>query len=202
MNDNEQIAQFNASSFEWPSSTRMELMAVVSLISILPVQSNINIFIDSNNIIEKYKKLKNQTSYRKKKKVINYNLWEIFFWIEKKLSINIVFNKVKAHSGNKLNDKADILAKLGTEKPSFRINDVLIEQKANLAWLEFSIDKNPREFIKEVNNIRIDNKLEHLNRLTDLSTDHNDITYEFINYKDEKSDTGFFSIKRRQHKIF
>jgi hypothetical protein len=72
--DNKQIVQFHASSFEWPSSTRMELLAVVSLISTLPAHSSINIFTDSNNVIEKYKKFKSYILYRKKKKIMNFNL--------------------------------------------------------------------------------------------------------------------------------
>src|SRR5215208_5585365 len=102
--------------------------------------------------------------YRKKKKIVNYNLWEILFWIKKEFSLHISFIKVKAHSGNELNDKADTLAKLGSRKLSLKVNDVIIGQKANLAWLEFTVDKNPQEFIKEVNNIRTNMQLDKLNR--------------------------------------
>jgi hypothetical protein len=74
LKENNEIANFNASSFEWPSSTRMELMAVVSLISSLPSGSSINIHTDSNNIITKYNKLKQFMPYRKQKKVVNFNI--------------------------------------------------------------------------------------------------------------------------------
>ena len=202
VNGDNKVAQFNASSFEWPSSTRMELLAIVSLISILPSESKINIFTDSNNVIEQYKKLNRCMSYRKKKKIINYNLWEILLWIEKEFALHITFTKVKAHSGNKLNDQADYLAKSGMSKLALRINDVAINQKVNLAWLEFSVDKNPREFIKNVNNIRIDNQLENLNRMKSLNNVDKDTALGFINYKDENADLGFFSLKDDHNKSF
>ena len=68
VHNQQNIVQFNASSFEWLLSTCMELMAVVSLISTLPLNSDINIFTDSNNMIEKYNKLDKHMSFRKKKK--------------------------------------------------------------------------------------------------------------------------------------
>src|SRR5581483_307010 len=193
---------FCASSFEWPSLTRMELLVVLSLISILPINFYINIFTDSKNVIDKYMKLKRHMSYRKKKKIVNYNLWEILLWIEKEFSLHISFTKVKAHSGNKLNDKADYLAKLGIEKLPLRVNDVIIEQKANLAWLKFTVDKNPRKFIKEINLIRTNMQLNELNRMKDLKDVHKDIAFGFINYKDEKTDSGFFSVKDDHIKSF
>jgi ribonuclease HI len=197
------IAQFNASSFEWPSSTRMEILAVVSLLSILPVESHINIFTDSNNVIKQYSKLKEMClSYRKRRKVINFNLWEILFWVEKEFSLKIRFTKVKAHSGHKLNDQADYLAKAGINRPSLRINDVVINQKASLAWLEFTVDKNPREFIKEVNLARIENQIENLNRVKSLHDIDKNTSLEFINHKEEKSDLGFFSLKDDNVKSF
>src|SRR6201992_3286334 len=197
-----QIAQFCASSFEWPSSTRMELLAVLSLLSTLPTHSSVNIFTDSKNVIDKYMKLKRHMPYRKKKKIVNYNLWEILFWVEKEFSLHISFTKVKAHPGKKLNDKADYLAKIGSEKLSLRVNDVIIGQKANLAWLEFTVDKNPREFIKEVDNIRSNMQLDKLNRMKELKDVHKDIAFSFINYKNEKTDSGFFNIKDDHIKSF
>ena len=202
VNNNNQVAEFCASSYEWPSSTRMELMAVTSLISTLPPNSTINIFTDSSNIIERYNSFNKHSSFRRSKKIINYNIWEILFWIKKEFSLNIKFTKVKAHSGHTLNDKADLLAKLGTSKLPLRINDVLINQKANLAWMEYTIDIGPRKFMKEVENLEKKLKFDNLNRIQELGDVDKQITLEFIDYKEEKQDLGFFSLKDDNIKSF
>jgi ribonuclease HI/transcription elongation factor Elf1 len=203
ISNNSQVAQFYASSFNWPSSTRMELMAVVSLLCTLPFNSSINIYTDSNNIIEKYKHLNKIISFRKKRKIVNYNLWEILFWIQKELALKINFFKVKAHSGDLFNDKADNLAKLGSnEKLPLRIKDIFITQKATLAWMEHSVDIDPQKFINNVNNNRIEIGLNNLNRMNNLLNVDKDMSIDFINYIDEKHNQGFFSLKDDNTKSF
>jgi ribonuclease HI len=203
LKDEKVLAEFCASSFEWPSSTRMELMAVISLISVLPLNSTINIFTDSKNIIDTYNRLSHYMSFRKKRKIINYNLWELFFWILKEFSITLKFHKVKAHSDNIYNNRADILAKIGADKLSLRINDMAINQKATLAWMEFSVEIDPRLFVKKVNYERIDIKIDNLNRMKGKTDEiDKEISFNVLEHKDEKKDLGFFNLKDDQTKSF
>ena len=77
------LTEFNAASKAWPSSTRMELLAVLTLVSILPQNSEIIIRTDSNNVITKFKKFKGNITFRKKIKENNLVFWKILFDIIK-----------------------------------------------------------------------------------------------------------------------
>ena len=141
--DESPFEKFYASSYEWPSSTRMELLAVITAISILPQNSKLTIYTDSANVITKYQFLLNEKSFRRKRKLPNFNLWDILFTIIKKLNISLFFEKVKAHSGDIFNDQADSLAKLGVSAPKLMINSAALDTKATLGWFEFAVDINP-----------------------------------------------------------
>ena len=146
------LTEFNVASKAWPSLTRMELLAVLTLVSILSRNSEITIHTDSNNIITKFEKFKGNIIFCQKIKENNLVFWEVLFEILKRFNINIVFQKVKAHFGDKYNDRADTLAKLGCNMDRIDIeNNVLIE-RACLFWFDHCIDKNIRQFIKEINN--------------------------------------------------
>ena len=98
-----------------------------------------------------------------------FSFWKILFEIIKRFNIKVIFQKVKAHSGDIFNDRADILAKLGCNKDRIDIEDNILTERAHLFWFDH-IDKNIRQFVKEINNQRINIKLESLNRMKDLSS--------------------------------
>ena len=135
------LTEFNAASKAWPSSTRMELLAVLTLVSILPRNSEITIRTDSNNVITKFEKFKGNIVFRRKIKENNLVFWEVLFEIIKRFNINIVFQKVKAHSGDKYNDRADTLAKLGCNMDRIDIEDNILTERARLFWFDHCIDK-------------------------------------------------------------
>src|SRR5436190_3491450 len=77
------LTEFNAASKAWPSSTRMELLAVLTLVSILPQNSEITIRTDSSNVITKFEKFKGNITFRRKIKENNLVFWEVLFEIIK-----------------------------------------------------------------------------------------------------------------------
>src|SRR5436189_6441369 len=58
------LTEFNAASKAWPLSTRMKLLAVLTLVSILPQHLEITIHTDSNNVITKFEKFKGNITFR------------------------------------------------------------------------------------------------------------------------------------------
>src|SRR5436190_196496 len=80
-NETTPIAKFFKSSIGWPSSTRMELLAVVSIVSVLNKNSSVTLYTDSANVISKFDFLKKETIFRRKRKTPNHNLWDILFLI-------------------------------------------------------------------------------------------------------------------------
>ena len=61
----------------------MELLAVLTLVSILPQHSEITIRTDSNNVITKFEKFKGNITFRRKIKENNLVFWEVLFEIIK-----------------------------------------------------------------------------------------------------------------------
>ena len=110
----------------------MELMAVLTLIIVLPKHSKVEIHTDSNNVITKFSKFRNIISFRKKLKEKNLLLWELLFEVIKRFDINVKFKKVKAHSGNIHNDKADSLAKSGCDNNIVTFKDSISLEKSRL----------------------------------------------------------------------
>ena len=143
----------------------MELLAVISIVSVLNKNSKVTLYTDSANVISKFALLKRETIFRRKRKTSNYNLWDILFLIIDKLNIEVNFVKVKAHDGDRFNEMADYLAKRGTTEPRLNVNNKRVTFKANLAWLEHSVDIDPRKFVKSVNNFRSDIKRDALNQM-------------------------------------
>ena len=92
------------------------------------------------------------------------------------------------------------------------IEDNVLTERACLFWFDHCIDKNIRQFIKEINNQRINIKLESLNRMKDLvavqqqsENSHVDVDLSMItlikeNNNDSKS--NYLSIKQDKQKAF
>ena len=100
-----------------------------------------------------------------------------------RLNIEVNFVKVKAHAGDQFNEMADYLAKRGTTEPRLNVNNKSVTFKANLAWLEHSVDIDPRKFVKSVNNFRSDIKKDALNRMKEIQGVDKKLMVGFINYK-------------------
>ncbi|GBC13240.2 ribonuclease H-like domain-containing protein [Rhizophagus irregularis DAOM 181602=DAOM 197198] len=82
--------KYSGSCKEWASSTKAELVAIITALIVCPPHSTINIYTDSNNCINTFNDLHSpKLTARRFQKL----------------------NNLKAHSDNPLNDAADILAK-------------------------------------------------------------------------------------------
>ncbi|POG60069.1 ribonuclease H-like domain-containing protein [Rhizophagus irregularis DAOM 181602=DAOM 197198] len=88
--------KYSGSCKEWASSTKAELVAIITALIVCPPHSTINIYTDSNNCINTFNDLHSP-----------------------KLTARLSLIKVKAHSDNPLNDAADILAKEGRSSINF-----------------------------------------------------------------------------------
>ncbi|RHZ85347.1 hypothetical protein Glove_66g61 [Diversispora epigaea] len=94
---------------EFPSSTRAELMAILTCLLVMPDGSTVNIYTDSMCALQNINKLKK--NYKKIwQKCKNPVILQIISEIIKEKTLKITCYKVKAHSGDKFNEIADELA--------------------------------------------------------------------------------------------
>ena len=105
----------------WPSSTRAELAAIFLALLTVPEAALINIHTDSLCAIQAIQQFRH-TSARNWLKSTN-SLWLLHIdYIIREKNLNVQFNKIKRHSGIRLNDRADELATLGRD--SDRVVDI------------------------------------------------------------------------------
>jgi len=106
--------------FRLTTNNRMELMAVIMALKKFKNSKKLIIHSDSAYVINSItkgwaKKWKNNDWVKPDgKPALNPDLWKKFLFLEKK--INVEFRKVKGHSGNPLNEKADELANSAARK--------------------------------------------------------------------------------------
>ena len=92
----------------------MELLAPINALKQMSVNSEINIFTDSQYVklgitewINKW--IINSWQTSKKEDVKNKDLWFELYNLDK--SLNVKWNWVKAHAGNPMNEEVDLMAK-------------------------------------------------------------------------------------------
>ena len=110
---NNEAVEFSASAILWPSSTKAEILACLTALMVAPVKANVTIYTDSATTIAGFYKIDDimNLSVRKRAKIPNYQLWmTIAHLIDIKL-LTIHMIKVRAHSGDWLNERANKIAK-------------------------------------------------------------------------------------------
>jgi ribonuclease HI len=151
-NDEHNCHTFKAAIEDWPSSTKAELIALITAIITAKLGSEIQIVCDSSALIQGFRNnvTNNNMNIRKTLKENNFILWSITQYIIKKLKLKIKFTKVKAHSGIEYNELADMLAKEGCENEIISFNYEGIKKiKYTLSFENKVIEKSCRTFIKE-----------------------------------------------------
>ncbi|CAB4377837.1 unnamed protein product [Rhizophagus irregularis] len=184
--------EFSGATTQWPSSTRAEIMAVLTCLIVCPPNSLINIFTDSQCTIDTFTSLSNyKLTPKRKQKINNIILWQAIQQIIAELNLQVQFTKVKAHSGVEYNDKADKLAKDGCDSNTI-ISISPKGVKAQKGHIMFNndiiIDRNIRKTLKIPLNFRnIERQMSHkpLQVLKSFTINHI-INWEFsqlwINY--------------------
>lgn len=107
--------QKEMSGFE-PNTTnnRMELMAVIKGLEALKEPCSVNVYTDSSYVFNAFTQnwidnwQKNNWVNSAKKPVLNVDLWKLLISLTERH--RVVFNKVKGHSDNELNNRCDKLA--------------------------------------------------------------------------------------------
>ena len=113
INDNGNIKKISGNEKN-TTNNRMELMAPINALKGIDANKEIEIYTDSQYVklgitewINTW--IKNNWKTSKKENVKNKDLWLELYNLNQ--SLNIKWNWVKAHSGNPLNEEADLLAK-------------------------------------------------------------------------------------------
>ena len=159
---------FQNSITDWPSSSKAEATAILTALLTVPENREVEIFTDSQASIDTFIRLQNPHPKFTKRKMLKIKNWSIWTKIKETIQgkgLKVQLAKVKAHSGNYLNEKADQLAKEALSKPLLRFTDHEAGSIwAQPKWNEATIDMSVREFIKELNKKKVNFKWTRLNR--------------------------------------
>ena len=68
-NSNSIEVEFSAANFGWPSSTKAEVLAILSTILVVSPHSNMKIYTDSKNAIQQFEQYKKELSVRRQLKI-------------------------------------------------------------------------------------------------------------------------------------
>ena len=136
----------------WFSSTRSELIAILVAMLISPNNSKVDIFTDSQAAIQAIKKSQKTESIRSWCKAKNPSILGTIVKILKTKNIILQLHKVKAHTGNILNDLADKAAKKGSQEEEITLLAANEIQKIIFkpTWNMQIIDTPIRSFVKTI----------------------------------------------------
>src|SRR5439155_356620 len=64
------LEEFSAKNFGWPLSTKAEIIAILSAILTVMLNSKVLVYTDSKNVISQYNQFKSESSYQRKLKIV------------------------------------------------------------------------------------------------------------------------------------
>ena len=149
--------EFRCTMEQFPSSTKAEIMAMLTVIAVAPTNCNIEIFSDSQGAINI---INNIISASKEEKIKSNDNNMILTYAAKQiiqdLGVKISLVKVKAHSGVKFNEIADGLAQVSItspfQDPRICINSSALNQiKTVPMWNGLVSDYSIKTVIKKFN---------------------------------------------------
>jgi ribonuclease HI len=137
----------------WPSSTRVELVAILLALLGVPADTTLHIHSDSQAAIWTIEKMsEGLLSVRKLLKSVNNLLLIKIMTVIREKHINVKFMKVKAHMGIAENEIADCLAKQAISEGIHQFNNNFISLDGIfnyfLAYEQHPIERNLRQFVK------------------------------------------------------
>ncbi|RGB25208.1 hypothetical protein C1646_772049 [Rhizophagus diaphanus] len=203
---------YNSSLKFFPLSTKAEVMAILTALISCSPKAFISIHTNFQCAINTFHKLKNLylISPRRFNKINNNILWSAIYHIIKFLGLRVKFIKVKAHSSNLYNDKADSLVKTGRlENPNTSIlHDHLPNQALTIMWNnEISLDKDVRKCFGTILNYRrIENHFNHPSLSFIKEATKNNLiewlfTSKWFNYNEYNNSTHVKHTKNTKWKI-
>ncbi|GBC09874.1 hypothetical protein RclHR1_09180008 [Rhizophagus clarus] len=157
---------FQCSTAHLPSSTKAEVLAILTAIIAAPTHCHVTIYTDSKNAIDSFNKTgRTNLSQRRIMKLNNFSLWILIHRLIKTKSLRVNMHKVKAHSGHLHNDTADRLAKDACIATShYSQAPIMVPTLANYG----PIDKNIRKYRQHITNLHTFEKLLRTKALSHL----------------------------------
>ncbi|GBC07807.1 hypothetical protein RclHR1_00770020 [Rhizophagus clarus] len=163
---------FQCSTAHLPSSTKAEVLAILTAIIAAPTHCHVTIYTDSKNAIDTFNKTgRTNLSQRRIMKLNNFSLWILIHRLIQTKSLRVEIFKVKAHSGHSHNDKADRLAKDACSNPPIFLAishysqaPIMVPTLANYGPL----DKNIRKYLQRITNLHTFEKLLRTKALSPL----------------------------------
>jgi ribonuclease HI len=171
---------------DWPSSTRAELGAIWTAVLAAPRSSLVNIFTDSKAAIEGLQANRHIVSIRNIFKIKNRSLIRQIQECCKAKNITLQLNKVKGHSENLWNDKADKIAKEGlSANKIIRVKDVSTDRIRVLPkWEDKLIDCSIRSFVNITTAITYEVEWSKLSNSKDIASERSENSLEeALNWK-------------------
>ena len=178
------------------------MIAILTVLLVANNRSKIDIYTDSKNTITNFNSYKvKSNNYRSYIKLDNQIVWELIFKLIQMLDLNVTIHKVKAHSNDKWNDRADEEANRGRENDSLiLIKNSYSKYRYQLQYYNNDIDMNPRPFIKKMNNIYIQKEFDNLNRNNEFQNETIDKNISFRIIKEKYRKKGITMSKFRNFK--
>jgi ribonuclease HI/uncharacterized protein YlaI len=173
-NNQKTIAEFKGETSLTPSSTKAELSAILSAISTINFNKKINIITDSQNAITNIKKrhqtllTKNTKEKKNQMKTPNTLLIDTIIELLTIKNIKWKLTKIKGHSNNPGNDKADELATIDlstTPKNNITIEEKeILSHKITLKWDQKHYDAPIKSTIQNISKTKWASKWRTLKR--------------------------------------
>jgi ribonuclease HI len=160
---------YSGSAIHWASSTKAEILAILTALIVCPQGSTVDIYTDSACAISTFNSLHDpKLTPRRFQKINNVLLWQAIKHIIVILNLKVSLHKVKAHSDNIYNDMADNLAKQAARDHTFFTSVSVKGLPEQLGHLTFNndviIDRNIRKTLKTLINFRtLENHISHRN---------------------------------------
>src|SRR6266540_3412933 len=152
--DNVDNLTFHAAISGNPSSTKAEIIAILTALITCPAHAIVNIYTDSQCCVDYFDRLKHTSSnaLRYKKSLYpNYLHWDIILEIILTLSLHVSLFKIQGHSNNHFNDIADNLA--NTDRHLYILNTYvpqLTYWTCHFSWSDYLIEQPLRPFLKSI----------------------------------------------------
>ncbi|GET03546.1 ribonuclease H-like domain-containing protein [Rhizophagus clarus] len=149
---------FSGACKHFPSSTKAEAYAICTALLICPPHTTINICTDSQCCINTFRNITQRlVTPSRQLKIPNHHIWFVIMKIIKDNGLTVNLHKVKAHSENEHNDKADTLAKTGhTSSHLIVLDKHHVLMNIHIVWDQhydnITIDHNIRHIARDIGN--------------------------------------------------